>query len=85
MRRAAVATDIRGCREVVEHGVTGLLVPARVPAALGAAIRRLVADPEERERFGAAGRTRMVEHFDEERVVQRTLEVYRRLLARRSR
>lgn len=82
MRRAAVATDIRGCREVVRDGVTGLLVPARQPGALGAAIARLVADPGERERFGAAGRARMVEHFDEERVVQRTLEVYRRLLGR---
>lgn len=82
MEVAAVATDIRGCREVVGPDATGLLVPARDPAALGEAIARLAADPDERERMGRAGRRRMLEGFDEETVVERTLEVYRRLLAR---
>ena len=40
-----IATDIRGCRQVVDHGVTGLLVPARNPAALAEAIGRLASDP----------------------------------------
>src|SRR5207244_100428 len=39
-----VATDIRGCREVVDHNRTGLLVPSRNPAALEAGIDRLVTD-----------------------------------------
>ena len=81
MERPAVATDIRGCREVVEDGRTGVLVPARDPVALGDAIAGLV-DPAEREPMGRAGRARMLEHFDEERVIERTLEVYGRLLAR---
>jgi glycosyltransferase involved in cell wall biosynthesis len=82
MERPAVATDIRGCREVVDPGVTGVLVPVRDPAALAAAIGRLVEDAAERERMGRAGRKRMLARFDEEVVVERTLEVYRRLLAR---
>ena len=82
MEVAAVATDIRGCREVVDPGETGLLVPARDPIALGDAVGRLVGAQHERERMGRAGRRRMLERFDEEVVVDRTLEVYRRLLAR---
>ncbi len=83
MGRPAVATDIRGCREVVVDGDTGVLVPPRDAAALAAAVERLLADPAERARMGEAGRRRMLEQFDEEQVVARTLEVYRRLLDRR--
>jgi glycosyltransferase involved in cell wall biosynthesis len=82
MERPAVATDIRGCREVVDDGATGVLVPAGDDQALAPAIERLAADAELRGRMGAAGRVRMLEGFDEERVVERTLDVYRRLLAR---
>lgn len=82
MERPAVATDIRGCREVVIDGSTGLLAPAHDALGLGEAVVRLAADPGERERMGRAGRARMLAEFDEERVVERTLEVYRRLLAR---
>jgi glycosyltransferase involved in cell wall biosynthesis len=77
----AVATDIRGCREVVVPGETGLLVPPGDAAALAAAILRLLADPK-LGRMGMAARARAVERFDEESVIKRTLEVYRRLLAR---
>src|SRR5205085_5050402 len=50
-----VATDIRGCRQVVTDGETGLLVPAHQSAPLAAAIRRLAAAPELRARMGRAG------------------------------
>jgi glycosyltransferase involved in cell wall biosynthesis len=82
LERPVVATDIRGCREVVEDGATGVLVPAHDARALGRAIDRLARDAELRGRMGVAGRARMLERFDEERVVDRTLTVYRRLLAR---
>jgi glycosyltransferase involved in cell wall biosynthesis len=81
MGRPAVATDIRGCREVVGPGETGLLVAPRDPAALAAAILRLLAEPDEARRMGTAGRARAVERFDEEAVIARTLDVYRRLMA----
>ena len=51
-----VASDIRGCRQVVDPGVTGTLVPARDPAALARALHRY-ADPEVRATEGAAGLT----------------------------
>ena len=70
-----VATDIRGPREQVIDGVTGLLVaPAQVPP-LAAALRRLAGDAALRARMGAAGRTRALDLYDEARVVARTLDL----------
>jgi glycosyltransferase involved in cell wall biosynthesis len=77
-----VATDIRGCRQVVEPGDTGLLVPARDSTALAAAIATLAVDPERRERMGAAGRQKAMQEFDQQRCIDLTLTTYRRLLAR---
>jgi glycosyltransferase involved in cell wall biosynthesis len=76
-----VATDIRGCREVVERGITGLLVPPRDPAALADAIAALALDPERRQRMGTAGRNKALREFDQQRCIDLTLSVYRRLLA----
>jgi len=72
-----VATDIRGCREVVDHGVTGLLVPVRDPAALETALDHLVGDPALRQRLGAAAALKAIRDFDQRRVIERTLEAYR--------
>ena len=52
-----IATDIRGCRQVVSHGRSGLLVPLHDPARLAGAIEELVLDPALRQRMGAAGST----------------------------
>ena len=73
-----VATDIRGCREVVDHDRTGLLVPARDPTALEAAIDRLAGDAAARRRLGDAALAKARREFDQRRVVARTLEAYAR-------
>jgi ribosomal protein S18 acetylase RimI-like enzyme len=78
-----VATDIRGCRDVVEHGVNGFLVPVRDPEALAAAIKKLGEDAGMRRRMGEAGRARAVDRFDEARVVDRVLAEYRRVARRK--
>jgi glycosyltransferase involved in cell wall biosynthesis/ribosomal protein S18 acetylase RimI-like enzyme len=74
-----VATDIRGCREVVEEGVTGLLVPVRDPAALREAIVRLGDDEDLRREFGRQARARAEERFDERKVVEIVMDTYREL------
>jgi glycosyltransferase involved in cell wall biosynthesis len=79
-----VATDVRGCRQCVDHEVTGLLVPARDPAALAAALERLLRSPAERARMGAAGRQKAVREFDEAHVIAAILDAYGRLAARRA-
>lgn len=78
-----VTTDSPGCREVVEHGVNGFLVPPRDPDALAQVILHLVDEPETRERFGRASRQRAVERFDLSRIADQTRSIYRELLARK--
>ncbi|MBI1245741.1 MAG: glycosyltransferase [Alphaproteobacteria bacterium] len=68
-----VATDIRGSREEVIDGTTGLLVPVRDPAALARALSRLAADAPLRKEMGAAGLARARELYDESLVVMRQL------------
>lgn len=79
MGKACVATDVRGCRQTVEHGVTGLLVPARDPEALADAILKLLADPAIRTRMGDAGRAKARAEFDENSVISAILDTYERL------
>ena len=74
-----VATDIRGCREVVDHEESGLLVPPRDAAALEAAIDRLAGDRATRRRLGEAAAAKAREEFDQRRVVARTLDAYEQL------
>lgn len=74
-----VATDIRGCREVVEEGVNGLLVPVRDPAALAKAIETLGQDPGLRMRMGKAGDERARRLFDEAAIVGTVLDAYRQV------
>lgn len=75
-----VATDIRGCREEVVPGETGLLVPARESDPLAEAILRLLREPDLAARMGRAGRGRARELFDERLVIERQREVYMRCL-----
>jgi len=75
-----VTTDAPGCREVVEDGVNGILVPVRDAAALTAAIRKLVLDPALAARMGAASRQKALAQFDERIVLANTLAVYRELV-----
>ena len=76
-----VATDVPGCREVVEPGVNGMLVPVREVEPLAAAIRFLHEHPEERLRMGAAGRSKALREFDQRIVFEQTHAVYLELLA----
>lgn len=83
--RPMVATDVPGCREVVRHGETGLLVPAQNPAALADAIACLAGNAELRHRLGARARAVAEAEFSEEIVVRDTLALYRQLLPGRLR
>ena len=59
-----VASAISGIPELVEHEVSGLLVPPRDAAAIARAVRQLAADPLLRERLGRAARRRVLAEFD---------------------
>jgi glycosyltransferase involved in cell wall biosynthesis len=74
--RPIVTTDVPGCREIVRNEENGLLVPARDSHALAAALRRLLADRQLRERMGAEGRARVEAEFSLDRVVTQTVDLY---------
>jgi glycosyltransferase involved in cell wall biosynthesis len=78
-----VLTDIRGCRQVVDNGVNGVLVPPRDSRALADAIAVLARDASLRQRMGDASTEKAKREFDQQRVIDITLEVYDRLLAAR--
>jgi glycosyltransferase involved in cell wall biosynthesis len=80
--RPVVASAAGGLLDLVEDGVTGLLVPPGDVPALRAAIERLLGDPELRARLGAAGRERARERFSPEAAAQATLAAYRDALSR---
>ena len=76
MGKAVIATDVVGCREVVEHGRTGLLVPVRDAQALARAIVELACDPKRRAQMGAAGRDKILKQFDERFVIESAIKAY---------
>jgi glycosyltransferase involved in cell wall biosynthesis len=78
--RAIVASRVSAIPEVVEDGVTGFLVPPGDSDALAEALVTLRRDGVKRERLGIAGAERLRRQFTLERMVERTIEVYRAVL-----
>jgi phosphatidyl-myo-inositol dimannoside synthase len=82
---AVVASDAGGLPEVVEDGVTGLVVPRGDSAALAQAIGSLLTDPQRRQQMGQAGRARALRLFDWDRSAEQFEELYREVVARMAR
>lgn len=81
--RPLIAADNRGSRDIVKDGTTGILVPPRDPAALADAMMALLDDPDSARAMGRAGRALVEREFSLEQVIDRTLDVYDRVLGRR--
>jgi len=77
--RPIITTDVVGCRQVIENGVEGFIVPARSSDGLGEAMQRLATDTDLRHKMGLAARRRAVERFGQDRVVALHFEIYRAL------
>ena len=77
--RAVVTTDVPGCRDAIESGVTGLLVPVRDANSLADAIQRLIEDIKLRQRMGSAGRLLAEKEFSIEKIVSAHMDIYRML------
>ena len=78
MGKPIITADSVGCRETVDHGVNGLLVPVRDADALAEAMRTLLNAPELRKRMGCAGREKALREFDEKIVIRSIMDVYHR-------
>jgi len=81
--RPVVASALGGAAEIIADGVDGLLAPAGDPAALAAALRRLLADPDQRERLGQAGRSTVTRRYQVDAHVRAVQTFYERVLAAR--
>jgi glycosyltransferase involved in cell wall biosynthesis len=77
--RPVVATDVPGCRDAIEPGTSGVLVPPRDARALAAAVAALAEDEALRTRMGDAGRALAERDFGLDRIVRAHLDVYRDL------
>lgn len=74
--RPVVTTDAPGCREIVQDGVNGFLVPVRDAPALAEALQKLILDPDLRQEMGRRGRERVEAGFSVRQIVKETLQVY---------
>ena len=84
MEKPIVTTNWVGCKETVEEGKNGFLVPTKDHIALASAIEKLVNNEELRVKMGKYGREKALREFDEKIIVNRTLQIYEELLANRS-
>jgi glycosyltransferase involved in cell wall biosynthesis len=78
-----IVTNIPGCRETVEPGRNGLLVPLGDVPALAKAMYDLLTNPEKARRMGRQGRQIALERFDERLVFARVTAEYARLLQKK--
>ncbi len=76
-----VASDVGGVKEAVVDGETGFLIPRGDEDALRDTLLRLLLDTDLRAKMGTAGRLRYQEHFTFERMLEKTVRVYREVLA----
>jgi glycosyltransferase involved in cell wall biosynthesis len=80
--RAVVTTDVPGCRDAIESGVTGLLVPVRDTNAIADAVQKLIEDVKLRQHMGYEGRRLAEKEFSIEKIMNAHMEIYRMLEAR---
>ena len=80
MEKPIITTDVPGCRDVVDHGVTGLLVPPRNSESLALAIRLLINQPEMARNLATASREKVAAEFAADLVNRRTFHTYSQLL-----
>jgi glycosyltransferase involved in cell wall biosynthesis len=78
---AIVTTDIPGCREIVQQGVTGWLVPTRDAKALANTLQQAIEQPGLRAQYGASARALIAAEFSMDRVASETIAIYDGLVA----
>lgn len=81
MGKPVVASRVGGIPEVVQDGVTGILVPPGDPGPLALAVVRLLKDPHRRESMGRAGKERFEMHFTVDRIMKTLEDVHAELLS----
>jgi len=81
MERPVVATDVNGVEEIIEPGISGVLVPPRAPDAIARAALALLRAPAGARRMGRAARARVAERFTVAGMVDRLQTLYTTLVS----
>jgi glycosyltransferase involved in cell wall biosynthesis len=79
--RALIATDVAGCRDLIQNGVNGVLVPPRNPEALAQSIEDLLTDSKKRRKMAKAARESVERLYASSIIISSTLRVYEDVLA----
>ena len=80
MAKPLVVTDIRGCRQIVDNGLNGFLVPVKDAPSLAQALTQLLENETLRRQLGQAARQKAVVQFDYRSTVRTMLKVYQEAL-----
>jgi len=80
MGKPIITTEIPGCRDIVENGENGILVPIKDVESLFNAVIKLIDNPELRRKMGEKSRKKAEKEFDEKIVIDQTLKVYNRFI-----
>jgi glycosyltransferase involved in cell wall biosynthesis len=83
LAKPVVVTDVTGLRDIIQHRVNGILVPAQSAQALGQAIVTLLEDKDLAARLGEEGRRSLGQRYDPDRIASQTGELYKTVLARK--
>lgn len=76
MGKPLITTDAVGCRDVVDEGINGLLVPVKDAQELARAMIRMIREPTLRERMGKASRIKIEREFNEQEVLKKIMTIY---------
>lgn len=80
MERPIITTDVPGCRDVIEHAISGLLVPLNCSSSIELSLRLLINNPDLSLKLGLQARVKVLKEFQLKIVNDATLSTYRRLL-----
>ena len=78
-----IASDIPGCRDIIQHRENGLLIPPRDSLALADTIEKLLSEKELRIKLGITARESALKHFEHQVIAEKTMAVYENLLSQK--
>lgn len=78
--RPIITTNTSGCKEIVDDGINGILVPVKAVNELADAMEKLILNQDLREKMGAAGRLKLEQEFSDAIILSQTIGLYREIL-----
>ena len=78
MECPVITTNVPGCRDIVEHGINGLLVPPKDPIAIELALDFLIKNRALAKKLGKNLRKKIIRDFDQEVIIKQTMEIYKK-------